>query len=158
MPTVVHPRSVHVLLLLVVPMLSFAGKPQATIIDTGSTNRAGLRVTIDSEGHATVEEPAGEIHRATLRQDICRQFVQDLETSSPLNALPARHCFKSVSFGSSLFIEFKGSRSPDLSCPGQDERVTALQKAAQQILDAARTATGIRPQRRIFQQESIPPR
>ena len=144
-------RSFHALFFLFIPMLFFATKPQATIIDTGSTNRAGLRVTIDTEGHATVEAPGGEVRRAQLPQDMCRQFLENVKASSPLNALPARHCFKSASFGSSLFVEFNGARSPDLSCPGQDEHAAALQKAAQEILASARNATGIRAERRIFQ-------
>jgi hypothetical protein len=55
---------------------------------------------------------------------------------------------KSVSFGSSLYVEFNGLRSPDLSCEGQqDARAEALQKSAREMLRAAEEAARVRTER-----------
>lgn len=122
-----------------------AGELQATIIDSGSTNRPGLRVIIDPQGHATVIERNGETHHIKLPEQKCGAFLHSVKSAAPLSDLPAHHCFKSVSFGSSLFIEYQGQRSPDLSCPGQQNSDSAaLQKEAREILQAARSAAGIR--------------
>jgi hypothetical protein len=130
-------------------MLLPAKGSQVIIEDSGSTNRPGVRVTLDREGRATVEERRGQPHSVKLHGPKCEQFLDELKSVGHLNALPAHHCMKSVSFGSSLFIEFNGERSPDLSCPGQDSRIEALRKFANEILQEAREAAGIKP-RRIF--------
>jgi hypothetical protein len=131
-------------------MLLCGNGSQATIEDTGSTNRPGLRVTFDQSGHATVEQRNGKVQKLKLSERLCTQFMRDLKDVGPLGAIPARHCMKSVSFGSRLFIEFEGEKSPDLSCPGEPEpRIDALQKDAQQILQATRNAAGIQP-RNVF--------
>lgn len=135
------------LLAFLMPILLFGKGSQVTIEDTGSTNRAGLRVTFDREGHAAVQQRGGEPHDVKLSERECKQFMSDLEALGPLSALPAHHCMKSVSFGSSLFVEFNGERSPDLSCPGQDSRTEALRKHANEILQEAREAAGIKPGR-----------
>ena len=102
-----------------------------------------MRITFDHDGHATVEQRNSEARHVKLREHLCNQFMRDLKAAGPLSALPARHCMKSASFGSRLFIEFNGERSPDLSCPGQqDPRSDALQKDAQQILQAVQEAAG----------------
>ncbi len=143
-------RALKYLCAVLIPMLLSANGPLATIEDTGSTNRAGMRVTFDHEGNATVEQRNGETRHVKLRENLCNEFMRDLKAASPLSALPARHCMKSVSFGSRLFIEFNGDRSPDLSCPGQqDSRAQALQKDAQQMLQAAQEASGLRSVRPI---------
>jgi hypothetical protein len=127
------------LLLFLVLFMASAKEPEATIIDTGSTNRAGMRVTFDREGHASIEQRNEEIRRVKLNERLCKRFMEDMRAAAPLSALPSGHCMKSVSFGSSMFVEFEGDRSPDLSCPRQtDERAAALQKDANEILQAAR--------------------
>lgn len=126
-------------LLCLLPFIMGATGPEATIIDTGSTNRPGLRVTFDREGHASVEQRNRETRQVKLDEHLCKRFMEDMEAASPLNALPSHHCMKSVSFGSSMFVEAGGDRSPDLSCPGQpDARAAALQKDANEILQMVR--------------------
>lgn len=128
-----------------------ASEPQATVIDSGSTNRPGLRVTVDAQGHATVVEKSGETHHVNLSQPMCTEFLHHVTGAVPLSNIPAHHCFKSVSFGSSLFIEYQGERSPDLSCPGaSNNEAAALQKDAREILQAAQSAAGIRQHHRVF--------
>jgi len=145
-----------VLLVLLSSMSSEKPAPspsaRATIIDTGSTNRQGVRVTVDSEGHATAAagtsspNTAGDVpvHELSLEPNICRQFIQQIQAAGSLASLPVHHCMKSASFGSRLIVEMKGEQSPDISCPGQtDAHAQALQKSAQEILQAAQKASGI---------------
>lgn len=88
---------------------------------------------------AMVEHRNGEKERVQVPKEMCDKLMKDLKAAGPLNELPVRRCPKSVSFGSSLYIEFAGMRSGDLSCRGQtDERVAALQKDAEDILQIAR--------------------
>lgn len=137
------------LLALLAPVAMSAKTPQIAVEDSGSTNRAGLRVTFDSEGQASVEPRNGPVQHVTLSQQLCKRFLQDIETAGSLSELPAAHCFKSVSFGSRIWVEFNGNRSPDLSCPSGDARSQALQRDANELLEAARQAANIRS-RRVF--------
>jgi hypothetical protein len=126
--------------------LSFQNKAvesqQVTIIDTGSTNRPGLQVTLDASGNAKARGAEGRVIR--LNSAICKRFMLAVQSAAPLHALTAAHCMKSVSFGSRLFIEYHGERSPDLSCPVQgNPRVDALKKQAAEIL-AAQAASRLR--------------
>ena len=136
------------LTIVLMPLLVSAKEPQATIQDTGSTNRLGLTVSFDREGNAIAESRGGETRQIKLDASMCKRFVLDLEAVGPLTELPVAHCAKSVSFGSSLFLEYQGRRSPDMSCPTNDQRVIDLQKHANAILRAARELTGF-PSRRV---------
>jgi hypothetical protein len=51
---------------------------------------------------------------------------------------------KSVSFGKSIFIEYKGVRTPDLSCQQSDPRAAALKKDAAEILSAAPSSASVK--------------
>jgi hypothetical protein len=117
-----------------------ASAPQATIVDTGSTNRPGMRIIMEANNsHAIVEHRNGEKQRMKMPKTMSDRLMKDLEAAGPLNELPLKHCLKSASFGSSLYIEFGEMRSGDLSCPGQaDDRVAALKKDAEEILRMAR--------------------
>ncbi len=89
--------------------------------------------------HAMVEHGNGEKERINVPKEVCDRLMKDVEAAGPLNELPVRHCPKSVSFGSSLYVEFGGTRSGDLGCHGQtDERAAALKKDAEEILQMAR--------------------
>jgi hypothetical protein len=95
---------------------------------------------MDATGkRATVELRNGTSHRMKISKELHEQFLRDLQAAGSLNALPANHCMKSASFGSSLYVEYHGVRSPDLSCPEQvDPRTKALKSDAGKILRAAR--------------------
>jgi hypothetical protein len=136
-----------------VPAFLAAAGPQATIEDTGSTNRPGLRVTFAESGEAKVEPRTGtgQAHAVKLQRELCAQFLRDLKAVGPLGEMPPRNCPKSVSFGSRLFVEYNGHRSPDLSCqsPQDSTAIQSLRKDAEEILQSAREAAGI-PARRVF--------
>lgn len=144
-------------LVLLIPTL-MAGS-QAVVEDSGSTNSPGLRVMVEPDGNASVELRDGEVRHVTLNRDLCKRFLHDLSEAGSLAALPARHCAKSVSFGSRLTVEFNGEKSPDLSCPGApDARMEALEKDAREILQAAREAAGIHPRNVLRIQAPVPPK
>ncbi len=118
---------------------------QITVIDSGSTNVPGMRMTIEqSNRRAIVERKDGSKQPVKLTKEVCDRILQDVEAAGPLNELPVRHCMKSVSFGKSIFIEYKGVRTPDLSCQQSDPRAAALKKDAQEILSAAPSANALK--------------
>src|SRR5580692_3677088 len=86
-----------------------------TIVNSGSTNRPGFRITIDRSGAAELttaprkfgppemRQQPEPIHRSLPRATLDR-FFTDLAGAKPLAALPPVHCMKSVSFGSTLTV------------------------------------------------------
>jgi hypothetical protein len=118
---------------------------QVTIINTGSTNVPGMNVKLETSGpEATIERRDGSKEKITLAQEMCSRLLEDLKAAGPLNELPVKHCMKSVSFGTSLFIEYNGVRSPDLSCTQSDTRAAALKKDAVEIMSTAKTHAAAR--------------
>lgn len=130
-----------------------ASAPQALVIDSGSTNRPGITITVDESGSATAQPRNDEARPLKLDAQLCQALMKDIKAAGQLSALPDHHCPKSASFGSSLYVEMNGDRSPDLSCANPpDARMAALQKDANDILQAARAQLGpmrVRPVRPI---------
>jgi len=93
-------------------------KGAAVILDTGSTNSYGYRIVVQESGAA--EFIIGS-RRATAAVPfaITGKFFADLRAAMPIASVRIEPCMKSASFGSSLFLWWRGSRSPDVSCPGQ---------------------------------------
>jgi hypothetical protein len=122
--------------------LLFAGilyAQEATIIDTGSTNTPGMTVSMAAKGHAMIEHKDGQKTRMNVSAELRSRLMKDLEAAGPLDQMKTKHCFKSVSFGSKMFVEYKGLRSPDISCPGQaDPKVDALRTDVEEIMAEAR--------------------
>jgi hypothetical protein len=97
----------------------------ATIIDSGSTNRAGVRIEVGRSGVAemtpvrrNVDPPGepGKLLRRPLSSAVVQRFYADLEAARPLGSLPEVHCMKSASFGSALTVVLGNEQTPDLSC------------------------------------------
>lgn len=125
-------------------MLLSASSPQVSVIDSGSTNRAGVTITVDQDGNASVQQPGSQPQSTKLDAQLCQQLLRDVKTAGSLSTLPEQHCPKSVSFGSRLYVEANGDRSPDISCsPQSDSRSAALQKDANQILETVRKQLGL---------------
>ena len=122
---------------------SWLSAAQVTIIDSGSTNAPGMNVKLKKSGpEAMVQKKDGSLQKITVEKTLCSRLMQDLKAAGPLDQLPPAHCMKSVSLGSSLFIEYKGVRSPDLNCPQSDPRMVALKQDATDLMASAKTQTG----------------
>ena len=128
-----------------------ASNPKITITTTGSTNTLGFEVTLDGTEDATIRPQSEAARQIKLGASALGEFTRAVDAAGPLHALPANHCMKSASFGSSLFISRGNDRSPDLSCPEQsDERTAAIKKQAENILQAAQKAAGLHTARRLI--------
>jgi hypothetical protein len=99
----------------VVPFLPVP-KSAAVILNTGSTNTSGYRIVIQRSGAAEFVDAK---RRATGRvpASLAAKFFGELESAMPLSKIPIYPCMKSASFGTALFIWWRGQRSPDLTCP-----------------------------------------
>jgi hypothetical protein len=116
-----------------------SGSAQVVITNSGSTNRAGMNITVEATGPAVIEDRHGNKTQVNLDGELQAKFMKDVEAASPVNEVSANHCMKSVSFGSRTFVRYKGIRSPDLSCPGQrDPLAAALQKDLEAIMSQVR--------------------
>ena len=121
---------------------------QVVITDTGSTNRLGMTVIVNDKGNAEVTPRRGTPVKMQIPSEMHTKLIQDVEAAGPLDQLAVRHCAKSVSFGSRMFVTYKGVQSPDISCGGQtDPSAIALQKDAEDIMTLAKTkVSDTRPQ------------
>jgi len=99
--------------------------PVATIVNSGSTNRAGFRIAIDAQGNAEwiaaprrsgAPQPQAKPQQQTIPPALLKNFRADLDAAKPLASLPEVHCMKSASFGSRLTVESGAEQTPDLSC------------------------------------------
>jgi hypothetical protein len=97
----------------------------AAIVDSGSTNRPGFRIVVDRSGAAEwISTPrrgrASQVHaepvKRALTPAVLKRFQADLEAAKPMASLPALHCAKSVSFGSTRTVTVGGEQTPDLNC------------------------------------------
>jgi hypothetical protein len=117
----------------------------AVIINSGSTNTAGFLIQVSPSGEAVYtlhprrggppsEEPAKPVTRQ-LPSAVVKRFFDALEAGKPLASLPHQRCMKSVSFGSTLVVEYGDQKTPDLSCGNQqDSRTKALAQSANEIV------------------------
>jgi len=102
-----------------------AAEPVATIVNSGSTNRAGFRIAVDAQGNAELTATPGGLRapreqnkppEQTIPSALFKSFRADLDAAKPLVSLPEVHCMKSASFGSRLTVEAAAEQTPDLSC------------------------------------------
>lgn len=120
----------------------------AVIMNTGSTNTSGYRIVVQRSG---ASEFVGAMGRSTAQLDtqLVDNFFSDLAAASPLSERATTPCMKSASFGTSLFVYWDHSRSPDLSCPSDKEgkavRSDAEEIAAALHLSNAMRQPGMRP-------------
>ncbi len=89
----------------------------AVIVNSGSTNILGYRIVVRPNGAATVVLDGVPNRDQKLEAATAAAFFKDLAAAMPLGDLVAEGCMKSASFGSRTTIEYKGQRSPNVSCP-----------------------------------------
>jgi hypothetical protein len=89
----------------------------AVIFDTGSTNASGYRIVIGRTGAAEFVD--GSMRASGhVDADLTGAFFRHASEAMPLSKMRIAPCMKSVSFGSSMYVWWRGQRSPDLMCPG----------------------------------------
>jgi len=128
-----------------------ANNPKITITRSGSTNTVGVELTLDGGENATIRAQSQAARALKLKSSTVATFTKAVEAAGPLHSLPANHCIKSVSFGTSLFVSRGDDRSPDLSCVDEsDPHAAALKKHAEEILQAAQKAAGVQTMRHVY--------
>lgn len=134
-------------LLLVAPVAASAAplvpylpvpKDAAVILDTGSTNTLGYRIVVQRSGAAEYISGSRRA-KVEVAPSLAAQFFKDAQAAMPLTAQGASDCMKSSSFGSSLFVWWKGSRSGDLTCGA-----SAVANDALKIAQAIGMSTSVR--------------
>jgi hypothetical protein len=109
---------------------------EALILDSGSTNRAGYRLRVYATGWTALQQ--GDVPvRKRVSAALVKHFFADLRAAGPLDRITVMRCMKSVSFGSSMQIGYRGKLSPDLSCPSASSAARALAVDAGALADAA---------------------
>jgi hypothetical protein len=92
--------------------------PSAAVIrNSGSTNTLPYTIVVHPDGSADVTTDETAVRR-TLPKEMVSGLFEKLAAANPLDALPAPHCMRSASFGTSTTIAFGGRRTPDLNCAG----------------------------------------
>ena len=117
---------------------------EALILNSGSTNTAGYRLRVYADGWTALQQ--GDVPvRKRVPAALITRFFADLRAAGPLDALPAARCMKSVSFGFSTQIGYRGKMSPDLSCPGPSAAARTLSVDASALANAAGVSLLPRP-------------
>jgi hypothetical protein len=119
-----------------IPAAVPTGTRTAQITNSGSTNRAGYTITVSRNGRTALQQGAFPIRR-TISARLASRFFADLQAAGDVAKLPDAHCMKSVSFGTSTHVAYRGSVSPDISCPSTSPHVRALEDDVQAIAQAA---------------------
>ncbi len=133
--------SVRCLLLLLLQLSAPArSKNQMTITETRSTNRPQITIKVESAKRAFYRtNSAGGPRPIDLELSQGTRLLNAARAAAPLSSLPVTHCMKSVSFGTSIYVQIGNDRSPDLSCPNlRDERAVTLANEVRQLLKQVR--------------------
>jgi hypothetical protein len=99
------------------------GNDEVIVDNSGSTNFSGYRVVIDPSGQVNVMAHGRSSLNSVYQNGQYRipaetagKLISDLEAAMPLSGLAGTGCAKSVSFGTSTFVTYKGQTSPDIQC------------------------------------------
>jgi len=153
---------VGVLILLLVPCLGQQAPRQnheqnesskshniVLIINSGSTNTPGYRLSVYASGRAEWflfrrrNGPFCSSSNGKLPPELTQRLFSDLRSLMPLDKLPVAHCMKSISFGHTLQVTFEGVTSLDLSCAGNPTETDKLVKDLAEINTTLGISTNI---------------
>jgi hypothetical protein len=113
-----------------------ASSDEALIVDSGSTNREGYRLRVYASGWTALQQ--GDVAaKKRVPAALVTRFFADLNAAGLLDRITTMHCMKSVSFGSSMQIGYRGKLSPDLTCPSPSSAARALVVDAGALAQAA---------------------
>ncbi|HEY4440373.1 MAG TPA: hypothetical protein VGN14_07930 [Candidatus Elarobacter sp.] len=114
---------------------------EALIIRSNSTNTAGYKLYVYANGTTALQQ--GDIPlRKHVSAAIVSRFFADLRAAGPLDQIRMHPCMKSASFGTTLTIVYRGTFSPDVSCPATAPK---LEQDALALADAAGVSLAPRP-------------
>jgi hypothetical protein len=111
----------------------------AVIANSGSTNSLAYKITVSSDGSATLAVAQDPAKNFTVPAATTTRFFADLAAARKGNAASVA-CMKSASFGTTTKITWQGWTSADLDCPPKDDLGTALATD----VDAIRAAAGMK--------------
>ncbi len=87
----------------------------AVIRNSGSTNAAGYAIIVHPDGSVEIDQ-AGVVSRATLERPQTKWLFAKLQADSPISNLVSAHCMRSMSFGSTTRVTYRGATTGDLGC------------------------------------------
>ncbi len=121
-----------------------ARKLPIRIVNSGSTNRPGYTILIESnhQVHYYVDPPKvppnngknGTTGKATLSDKTIKNLYNYVKKCKPFKKLTVETCPKSVSFGYSLKLTYKGQTTPDLTCTTKNTHLTDLAKVVGDVI------------------------
>ena len=118
---------------------------EASIVNSGSTNTAGYRIDVRSDGsaHLTLQSRPGpgapnEPKTFSIAASLTARFFADLKAVRAGN-VTGEPCMKSASFGTSTHVSWQDWKSPDLDCPSKNTLLGALIRD----VNAIRQASGV---------------
>lgn len=132
--------------LTIASCVAAASADSAVIVNSGSTNTMGYKITISRDGNGTVTlqgrtgTPSSKAKPFQLPAANATRFFDDLSTARKENAPPIP-CMKSASFSSTTHVTWQGWTSSDLECPQKTPTGDALVKDIAAIRQAAGVAT-----------------
>jgi hypothetical protein len=123
------------------------GRDGAVIVNSGSTNTAGYKIDVWSDGSAsvTLQNRMGVAQSSpkpfTVTAALAKNFLGTLKAARDGHATGSP-CMKSASFGSTTRVTWHGWTSPDLECPPDNALVAAIAHDAGLIRQASGIDTG----------------
>jgi hypothetical protein len=130
------------IILSALPALVLSAERDSAIIqNSGSTNTSGFTITVWSDGTSTASERDQADRTFTLQPELRARFFSDLRAAASAT-LPATHCMKSASFGTTTIVRWHGWSSSDLQCPPLSPGLLALANDVSAIESAAGITAG----------------
>jgi hypothetical protein len=117
----------------------------AVIQNSGSTNAAGYAIVVHRDGSVEIDQ-AGVVTRATLGRPQTAWLFAKLQADGPISNLVSGHCMRSMSFGSTTRVTYRGATTGDLGCTF-DPAARELKRTVDVI--AAQLGISMRPRRPI---------
>jgi hypothetical protein len=133
-----------------------AGDPEDAVIrNSGSTNAAGYTIVVHRDGSAEIDQ-GGVAAYATLARPQTEWLFGKLQADAPISNLVSAHCMRSMSFGSTTRVTYRGATTGDLGCTF-DPAARELKRTVEVI--TAQLGVAQRPRRPIlrFQPTAPPP-
>jgi hypothetical protein len=91
------------------------GPEDAVIRNSGSTNAAGYTIVVHRDGSAEIDQ-GGVAEHATLARPQTEWLFAKLQADAPISNLVSAHCMRSMSFGSTTHVTYRGATTGDLGC------------------------------------------